>query len=411
MTFGNWIEWVLLVAVALVFYTFAGYPLAMAGWARARPRPAQRGERQPPVTVIVVACNEATRIRAKIESCLAQTYPGDALTVLVVSDGSTDGTPALVEGFGDPRVRLLAFAERRGKPACLNDAVRACDTELLVFTDARQLLGRDAVRFLVENFADVKVGAVSGELVFHREGQTDFAQGVDAYWHYEKFIRRREALVHSVPGVTGALYALRRECFRPIPDDTILDDVAIPMQAIRDGWRVVFEERALAFDHASQSAQQERVRKLRTLAGNVQLIIRMPWVLWPGRDPIALQFVSHKAMRLVAPWALLVMFMASGALAERSIVAACLFIGQALFYALPLVGRFVPWVARQRPTRIASAFVHLNGYAALAVPMYLRQRNPQLWTRTPAAAMPATGGAPPARAGTSAGTPTSGSPL
>jgi poly-beta-1,6-N-acetyl-D-glucosamine synthase len=388
MVMGGWIEWVLLVSVALVVYTFAGYPLAMAGWARSRPRPVRRGGGQPAVTVIVVACNEAARIQAKIDTCLAQDYPADRLSVLVVSDGSTDGTPERVAQCSDPRVQVLSFAERRGKPACLNDAVAASTGDVLVFTDARQRLSRNAVQSLVENFAEPAVGAVSGELMFDAEGQSDYAQGVDAYWRYEKFIRRHEARVHSVPGVTGALYALRRECFRPIAPDTILDDVAIPMQAVRAGWRVVFDDRALAFDRASQSPEQERVRKLRTLAGNVQLIVRMPWVLLPGLNPIALQFLSHKVLRLVAPWALLAMVVTSGLLARHSTVAAALFAGQLVFYALPLAGRLVPWVARWRPTKLARAFIHLNGYAALAVPMYLRQRNPQLWTRTPAVPTP-----------------------
>ena len=380
ITWGGWVEWLVLVSAALVIYTFAGYPLAVAAWARARPRPVRRGAAQPPVTVVVVAHDEAARIGAKLASCLAQNYPADRLRVLVVSDGSTDDTAARVRAVRDPRVRLLDMPVRRGKPACLNDAVAAVDTDLVVFTDARQMLHPDAVRHLVENFADPAVGAVSGELVFQPEGATDFAQGVDAYWRYEKFIRRREALVHSVPGATGALYAIRREAFRPIAEDTILDDVAIPMQVVRAGRRVVFDERALAFDHAAATPQQERTRKLRTLAGNVQLLVRMPWVLVPGADPIVWQFLSHKVLRLIAPFGLVGVLAGSAALAAQSRFAAVVFAAQVLFYALPVAGRVVPGVARWRITRLSRAFLHLNAWAALALPVYLVRRRPHLWT-------------------------------
>jgi cellulose synthase/poly-beta-1,6-N-acetylglucosamine synthase-like glycosyltransferase len=385
MTAGGWVEWVALCCAALVVYTFAGYPLVVAAWARWRPRPVTRVPMEPPVTIVVVAHGEGARIDAKLASCLAQDYPVDRLQVLVVSDGSTDDTAARVAAHDPARVRLLAFDARRGKPACLNDAVAATRTDFVVFTDARQRLHPQAVRHLLENFADPQVGAVSGELVFQAEGRSEFAQGVDAYWRYEKFIRRSEARVHSVPGVTGALYAMRRACFRPIPVDTILDDVAIPMQALRGGWRVVFDERAIAYDHASQTPAQERTRKLRTLAGNVQLIVRMPWVLLPGLDPIAWQFVSHKALRLVAPFALLGLLVASAVLAPHSRVAAVLLASQLAFYALPVVGRVLPRLGRWWPTRLARAFVHLNAYAAAAVPVYLMNRRPQLWK---AAAVP-----------------------
>lgn len=379
MTMGGWVEWVALCCAALVIYTFAGYPLAVGAWARVRPRPVRREAQHPPVTVVIVAHGEAARIEAKLASCLAQDYPADRLSVLVVSDGSRDDTAARVAAFDPARVRLLAFDVRRGKPACLNDAVAAVTTDLVVFTDARQRLHPRAVAHLVENFADRQVGAVSGELVFQAEGQSDFGQGVDAYWRYEKFIRRSEARVHSVPGVTGALYALRRACFRPLPEDTILDDVAIPMQALREGWRVVFDERAIAYDQASQTPAQERTRKLRTLAGNVQLVVRMPWTLVPGVDPIALQFVSHKVLRLVAPFALLGLLAACAVLARRSPVAATLLVGQLGFYALPLAARVLPRLARWWPVRLSRAFVHLNACAAAAVPVYLMNRRPQLW--------------------------------
>jgi biofilm PGA synthesis N-glycosyltransferase PgaC len=215
--------WIFGAAVALIVYTYAGYPLLLWCLSALRARPVARRPMEPEIVMVVVAYNEERRIAAKIETCLGQNYPADRLSVLVCSDGSTDGTVSAVEGFGNPRVRALAFNARRGKAACLNDAVAACAADVIVFTDARQRLHPDAVRELVANFADGEMGAVSGELVFVGDDDQPFEQGIGAYWRYEKFIRHHEALSGSAIGVTGALYALRRACFAPIPAATVLD--------------------------------------------------------------------------------------------------------------------------------------------------------------------------------------------
>jgi poly-beta-1,6-N-acetyl-D-glucosamine synthase len=374
------------VALATLVYTFAGYPLLIAAWARLRPRPVQRGPVQPSVAIVVVAYNEAARIEKKIQTCLIQDYPADRLRIVVATDGSTDATPDIVRSYADRRVSLLAFPQRRGKAACLNDAAATCTEEVLVFTDARQTLNAGAVRALVENFADPTVGAVSGELVFVDEDMTQFAQGVDAYWRYEKFIRQHEAQVHSAPGVSGALYAIRRRCFHPIATQTILDDVAIPMQAVRDGYRVVFESRAHAYDRASQVPAEEKLRKVRTLAGNYQLLALMPWLLWPLANPIFVQYLSHKVLRLLAPFAMLALLLATSVQAVDSGAYAAFLVAQLLFYATPAVGVVAPSLGHWRIVRIASAFVLLNGYAVLGLLQFIVDRKGgHLWRTQDAA--------------------------
>ncbi len=368
------------LTLLLLAYTFVGYPAWMALRARLRPRPVRRRPCTPSVAIVVVMHNEAGRVRDKLQTCLAQDYPADRLRVIVVSDGSTDDTPRLVAGHGDPRVRLLAFEQRRGKAACLNDAVAACDEDIIVFTDARQRLNREAVRCLVENFADLRVGAVSGELVFVDERQPSFGQGVDAYWRYEKMIRRSEAAVHSVPGATGALYALRRTAFRPIAAQTILDDVAIPMQACLSGLRVVFDGRAIAFDQPSQAVAQERRRKVRTLAGNFQILALMPALLVPWRNPIFLQYLSHKVLRLLAPWALLLLLALNGLLALDSTLYAGLLALQLAFYGLPAVAQLWPRLRAWKPARIVQAFVALNAFAVLGLVEFLTNRDAHRWS-------------------------------
>jgi poly-beta-1,6-N-acetyl-D-glucosamine synthase len=172
---SGWIFW---GALALIAYTYAGYPLLLWCLSALQGRPVARRPIEPGIVMVVVAYNEELRIAAKIETCLGQNYPADRLSVLVCSDGSTDGTVSIVEGLGDPRVNALAFDSRRGKAACLNDAVAACGADVIVFTDARQRLHPDAVRELVANFADAQVGAVSGELVFVGDDDQPFEQGI-----------------------------------------------------------------------------------------------------------------------------------------------------------------------------------------------------------------------------------------
>ncbi len=382
-------EGVFWLSLALLFHTFAGYPLLMALWAHIAPCPVRRATSDRSVAVIVVAYNEAARIEAKIETLLAQDYPADRLRVVVACDGSTDATAAIVRSYADQRVSLLSFPQRRGKAACLNDAVASCDEDIIVFNDSRQKLNPQAVRCLAENFADPHVGAVSGELVFVSEGMTDFGGGVDAYWRYEKFIRQCEARVHSVPGATGALYAIRRECFGPIPAGTILDDVAIPMQAAMAGYRVVFDGRAQAFDHASLSAAQEKLRKVRTLAGNYQLLALMPRLLLPVVNPIWAQFMSHKVLRLLAPFAMLSLLLANAALAASPPFAIFL-ASQLALYILAIAGALIPAIGRLKLARIATAFLMLNWFAVLGLLQFLSQRDAHLWTSGPAPATPVT---------------------
>jgi cellulose synthase/poly-beta-1,6-N-acetylglucosamine synthase-like glycosyltransferase len=373
-------EAVFWLSLLLLAYTFAGYPLLVAAWARLRPRPLRPLPAWTPrVAIVVVMHDEAPRVEAKLRSCLAQDYPAARLRVLVACDGCADDTARRVGGFSDPRVTLLEFARRRGKAACLNDAVASCDEEVIVFTDARQALDPAAVRWLVHGLSDPAVAAVSGELVFRGDGVQGFGQGVDAYWRYEKFIRRAEAAVHSVPGVTGALYALRRDAWRPIPPQVVLDDVIVPMQACIAGRRVVFEARALAFDEPARDAATERRRKVRTLAGNFQLLTLMPELLAPWRNPIALQFVSHKVLRLLAPWAMLALLAANAVLAAGSPGYALALGLQVLLYALPLLALAGPRLREWRVVRVAQAFVALNGFAVLGLLEFLTNRRVHLW--------------------------------
>ena len=374
--------WLFWGALLLIAYTYAGYPLWLWVLARFRPRPPLRGEVEPVVVMVVVAYNEQGRIAAKIDTCLAQSYRAGKLSVLVCSDGSTDDTVAIVEGYRDPRVKVLQFTTRRGKAACLNDAVAACpNAEVIVFTDARQRLHVDATRELVSNFADPEVGAVSGELVFVGDDDQPFEKGIGAYWRYEKFIRHHEARSGSAIGVTGALYALRRECFVLIPESTVLDDVAIPMLAVMKGWRVGFEGRAIAYDRPSARPADEKVRKVRTLAGNFQLLSLYPRLLSPIQNPAWWRFVSHKVMRLAGPLLLLVALVANASLAVDSAAYRGLLALHLLGWCVVVLAMWFPALQRIKPLALGVTFVHLNYFVVLGAFAFLANRQMQMWNR------------------------------
>ncbi|MGH8312938.1 MAG: glycosyltransferase family 2 protein, partial [Gammaproteobacteria bacterium] len=296
-------------SVAVLAYSYLGYPALVWLWARLRPRPGAPAGLLPRLSVVIVAHNEARQIEHRIENVLKQDYPPERLDVIMASDGSHDETAAHARRVRAECVRVVEFATWRGKSAVLNEVIPWAQGDIVVLTDARQRFAPGALRALSAHFADPDVGAVGGELMLAEgpEG-SEVARGVDAYWRYEKFIRRNESMVDSTVGVSGSIYALRRVLFRMIPADIILDDVLVPMTIARQGYRILFEPRALAYDRIVPSARAEFRRKVRTLAGNFQLFLRAHWVWNPRANRLWLQTLSHKFCRLLCPWFLLLAF-------------------------------------------------------------------------------------------------------
>jgi len=311
------------ISIAFVLYVYLGYPALLWLWRRIACRPVQRTmsganasatarsyqeKYEPSVSIIVAAYNESASIEWKILNLLALDYPAPKVEIILSLDGPTDDTELVARKYEAGRVRVLLLEQHGGKAEALNRAVAKATGDILVFADARQLLDLTAVRELVSNFEDVTIGAVSGELMLLDESGKEARDALGLYWRYEKTLRLMESAIHSTMGATGALYAIRRELYRPIPSYTILDDVAIPMTAVLAGKRVVFDRAARAYDYVARSPAMEFTRKVRTLTGNFQLLKQMPELIVPWRNPVFLQFVSHKIGRLLAPYFLLTLF-------------------------------------------------------------------------------------------------------
>lgn len=369
-------------SLALLAYIYAGYPLLVWALGRMCPFTPRREPFTGRLSVVIAGYNEASRLACKLDSLLASDCAAQIDDVLIGSDGSDDNTAEVIEQYGDGRVRLVPFVERRGKPAVLNDLVPLCRNELVILMDARQMLDPTAISRLAACLADERVGVVSGELAFRssHSGSTA-AEGIGAYWKYEKFIRKSESRFRSVPGATGALYAIRKSLFRPIPPQTLLDDVVIPMQVVEQGYRCLIEPGAMAFDTPSQSPQQESVRKRRTIAGAAQLVINQPRWLLPWKNPIWLEFMSHKIARLGSPALLVVVIAANIALAAQPLYG-LLFGLQCLFYLAAGVGYLFQRQGKKSSLfGLPLMFVSLNTTTTGALWDALRGRFRATWQR------------------------------
>jgi len=315
----------------LAVYVVAGYPLLLALLVRWAAHPWRRHFQPLPVTVLLPVRNGERWLKAKLDSLLALDYPMDKLRILVLSDGSTDGTAAIARAYSGRGVEIHELPAG-GKAAALNAGLALVNDGVLLMTDVRQELSSNSLRDLIACLGDPAVGVASGELIL-RDGASGETRNVGLYWKYEKFIRRRQALLDSVPGATGAIYVIRRELARPLPADVLLDDVFLPVGALRQGFRVVFEERALAYDDTA-TLDAEFGRKVRTQGGVWQLLWLEPWLLGPG-NRIWIHFLSHKVGRLLLPFAL------AGFLIASPWTPApwpyLLLGGQALFYGLALL--------------------------------------------------------------------------
>ena len=371
------------LSIAVVAYVYAGYPLMLRVWARARHcglRIADCGliDDWPGVSIVIAARNEGSRLSARIENLLALDYPADRRQIVVVSDGSTDNTVDVLARYD--RLVDAVTIPASGKALALNAGVARARFDVIVFADARQVFASDALVELVAPLSDPAVGVVTGELLLDAESpcrragrdrraferrqvardygsdrrvddrrrtvRSTIADGVGLYWKYEKQIRRLESAIDSTLGATGAIYAMRRSLFQPLPADTVLDDVLTPMRVVLAGFRVVFNERARAFDRAAVDGDAEARRKVRTLAGNYQILALEPRLLLPWRNRVWLQYLSHKIGRLVVPYAMLTMFCASVVLAVDHLFYALVLGGQVGLFLLAGCGALIEYRGR-----------------------------------------------------------------
>lgn len=346
----------------LIAYAYVGYAVWLRIWALFSRLPVRKSASTPTVSIVIAAHNEQANLPAKLINLRSLAYPQELVQIVIASDGSTDRTPEILLGEGT-RLTAVILPHANGKAAALNEAVRQATGELLIFLDVRQTVDSNALTELASCFADPNVGAVSGELLLESALGSSAVNALGIYWKIEKAVRKLESETGSVVGATGAIYAIRRELFVPIPPGTLLDDVFVPMNVARMGRRVIFLPSAIARDRIFTEPGKEFSRKVRTLTGNYQLVRLAPWLL-SFKNPLLFRFISHKLLRLAVPLFLVLLFI-SCALAEGFFYGA-VFLLQLIFYGLAGAGALSPSTRKLKPVSIAHTFVMLNVAAGLA---------------------------------------------
>jgi cellulose synthase/poly-beta-1,6-N-acetylglucosamine synthase-like glycosyltransferase len=297
-------------AATTIVYTYAGYPLFLFLRARFRPLSTRQTPLQPFVSVVIAAHNEATNIERKLKNLFSLNLISNKFEVIVVSDGSTDSTNEILQSQTRSQLRVLFQSKRAGKAVALNRAVQEAKGEIIIFNDTRQIVEPGAIEKMLSNFADPSVGCVSGALIIGDPDRAVAKTGESVKMAMENRIRSWEGKSGSMIGALGAFYAARKELIVEIPEGTLLDDVYVPLHIIRQGYRVILEDQARAWDDINPSVQQEFSRKVRTLTGNYQLLKLAPWLMGSS-NPVWMEFFSHKILRLASPFMLLILLLTS----------------------------------------------------------------------------------------------------
>lgn len=375
--------WMSLVAIV---YAYVGYPfyLLILSKLHIKPIKKQNADPLPCVSVVIAAKNEAQNIERRIHNLLKQNYPPEKLEIIVVSDGSSDSTVSLTqqleqqEDSREVTIRCIDCPVSKGKPTALNIGIKQASGAIIVFTDARQQFDNDAILELVKNFSDSSIGGVSGELVFIENGESAIEAQMGGYWKYEKWIRKMESATGSVVGATGAIYAIRKNLYQSLPHPTLLDDVMTPMAIVMQGYRIVFDDRAIAYDIVSKDVKQEWHRKVRTLAGNWQLLSLNSNYLIPYRNPLWFRFVSHKLARVCVPFFLIVLFV-TGSL-KTGLFYCLLTAVQIVFYLTALIAFVVPGARKNSLVQLSYFFCVLNIAAAKGFIVWVTGGCEKVWS-------------------------------
>ena len=376
-------ETVFWISLIGILYTYVGYPLIMWGLARWRPRPWKAQPISPSVTFVLAVHNGASMLEAKIRHLLEIDYTNVA-EIVIVSDGSNDGTAELLTSQHHPRITPIVLEEHVGKAAAINAGVARAKGQVIVFVDIRPEVAPGAIQQLVNNFADETVGCVSGNLQLRFEGHNQVPQAVGGfYWRYEQWIRACESITDSPVGVYGGFYAIRRKLFVLQPNGTILDDMFEPLSIIRQGYRSVVDLEACVIDIWPKTPGAEFNRKVRTLAGNFQLIQLAPWLLGKG-NRVLFQLVSHKLLRLVVPYLLLALLLSSLVLSTGSLFYAAFSVAQLCIWILAVLGLRWKLPLVERIAAPAGALLMLNAAAVVGLYKFVFTRGPlwKIWVST-----------------------------
>ncbi|WP_439554741.1 glycosyltransferase family 2 protein [Dyadobacter sp.] len=379
------------LSLFVVFYTFLGYGIVLYILVRLRRmikgrRPVPGFDQEfPTLTLIIAAYNEESIIEEKIANTLQLSYPADKLSLVFVTDGSSDRTPELVAAYD--KIKLMHTPVRSGKILAMHRAMKEVNSEVVVFTDANTFLNKDALMLIARHYADPTVGAVSGEKRVQQEEVSDATAGEGFYWKYESTLKKWDSELYSVVGAAGELFSVRNSLYTDVEPDTILDDFMISMRIAQQGYRIIYEPAAYASELSSEDIKEELKRKVRIAAGGIQSILRLKKLLNPFHAPLlSFQYISHRVLRwTVTPFLMILSFVlniwivAEGGGWFYSII----LVGQVLFYGAALLG----WLLEKRKIKVKALFVPyyfcVMNYAVLAgIRRYIKGSQSAAWDKS-----------------------------
>lgn len=369
-------------AMATIVYTYFIYPIIILLRGIFWVRPYKTADITPRVSLIIAAYNESKSIAAKIENILSLDYPSEQFEVVIASDGSNDGTDAIVRGYESQNIRLLSLP-RQGKAPALNAAVAASNGEILVFSDANSMYAPDAIRALVRPFATPEVGGVAGNQVYlKKKGDTGLTgAGEQSYWDFDRQLKQLQSKSGNVISATGAIYAIRRALFHPVMGG-VTDDFTISTDVIVQGERLVFAPDAIAYEPVAGAGGVEFGRKVRVITRGLRAVVVRRTLLNPFRYGFySLQLFSHKVLRRLVVFPLLVLLVTSPFLWSKGLFYQLVTLGQALFYGFAALG----WVmdkTRSRRLKIFTIpfyFCMVNYASLLAALNVLRGNRIERW--------------------------------
>jgi glycosyltransferase involved in cell wall biosynthesis len=367
------------IAFAALIYVYAGYPFALTVVSLLFRRRRPESGHTPSISMLIAAYNEEAGILKKLEQTVALDYPADKLEIMVLSDGSTDQTDAMVESFRDSRVCLLRVKDRKGKTNAQNEGVKSANGEILVFSDATTVYHPRALQYLACNYADPKVGAVSGRYqYFDPLGNSPTGMGTMAFWNYENLIKMAQSRIRTISGCCGCIYSVRRDLYTALSPD-VISDLVQPLHVIRQDHVVVFEDRALAYEETTKSSSDEFSMRVRVVTRGIHGLLSVPKLLQPWRYPwVAFQLWSHKILRWLVPFFLVMLLGANVFLWESPAYRYFLF-AQAGFYLMALLSLVIPIHRRWRVFGIPLYFCVLNTAALVSVIEVLRGKKYTVW--------------------------------
>jgi len=333
---------------------------------------------------VISVYNERRVLEEKLQNIAAIDYPTEKIRFLFGSDGSSDGTNEVLRNSGLSQVRLHAFLARRGKASVLNDLVAEADSEILVFSDANTMFRPDAIRNLVQHFSDPRVGAVSGELRLLPHPLAVGALGESSYWGFENFLKQMESDHQTILGATGGIYATRRSLFQPLPTNKgVMDDLLIPLNVVKQGYRVKYERRACALEIGEISIGDEFRRKVRNSALCFNTVSEFASLLHPHAGFVAFGLWSHKIIRWCVPFLLIGVFASCLALAFTSNFYKGLFGGILVLVGIALVGFiFDKLKIRSGPLTFPYYFLAMNAALLVGFLKFLFHRQRPTWDVT-----------------------------